>query len=134
MALFNEFHVWGTLIADPVVVSTDDNSVIKIYIDCVHKELDPNGVFLEHKSVIPVSIYSKHEGNLLNLVAGAVVGIQGHIKGTFHLVTGRHTIEFVAAADRVAIGSPLAPNRRKPNGFNSSHQKKFNAQFIPAVA
>lgn len=135
MALFNEFHVWGTLIADPVIVSTSDgSSLIKIYLDCVHKELDPDGVIHEHKSVIPVSIYSQHEGNLMNLVTGAVVGVQGHIKGTFDLVTGKHTIEFIAANDRIAIGSPAAPNSQKPNGFNSSQQKQFSAKFAPAIA
>lgn len=135
MALFNEFHVWGTLLADPVIVSTgDDSAIIKIYLDCVHKELDSSGVIHEHKSVIPVSIYSKHEGNLLNLVVGAVVGVQGHIKGTFDLVTGRHTIEFIAANDRVAIGTPATSNPQKPIGSNTSQPKQFNAKLAPAVA
>lgn len=135
MALFNEFHVWGTLIADPVIVSTSDcSTLIKIYLDCVHKELDPNGAIHEHKSVIPVSIYSKHEGNLMNLIAGAVVGVQGHIKGTFDLVTGKHTIEFIAANDRIAIGSAAAPNSQKPSGFSQSRHKQFTPQFSPAIA
>lgn len=135
MALFNEFHVWGTLLADPVIVSTgDESTIIKIYLDCVHKELDSNDVIHEHKSVIPVSIYSKYEGNLLNLVAGALVGVQGHINATFNLVTGRHTIEFIAANDRVAIGTPATRNPKKPSGAYLSHQRQFNSQFIPAIA
>lgn len=135
MAFLNEFQVFGSLLADPVVVSTGDGTtMLKIYVDCVHKELDSSGTIQEHNSVIPVSIYGKHDADILNLAAGAVVGVQGHIKGTFDLATGKHTTEFIAANGRVVIVSPAMSNLPKPNPLSSTHQQKNKSKFAPAVA
>lgn len=138
MAFLNEFQIFGSVINDVALTqSNGDDSFIRVYVNCVYKELDASSNFKEHSSVIPVSIYGTQAATFSTLRKGSLIGVQGHIKSAFDIVTGRHSVEFVADDGRMVLIE--APNNQSPNNDGTSQNKsdsvsQSSSEFSPVAA